>query len=723
MGLGYGDARTAATSKDDIRLEQVRIEVLLDDPGGHKPAEPGATVRVAILSTESFDATSIDPASITIEGVPVVRRKNGKARASIQDVNGDDLMDLIVRVNAEGLHITTEPKKIAMQGATLDGRLVQGGGCVRSSGIPCAGELLSPPDGKSRSGKAGKKNVSIAAVNATIVSAGATLVSESCTPPNGALDPNETVTVSFCIQNTGVGNTTKLIGTLQATGGVTNPSGPQDYGVVVAGGPPVCRNVTFTVTGTCGGTITASIQFQDGATNLGTVTYTFTLGTLVVVFQENFDGVTEPALPAGWTPSQGVTLMGGPLWVTSTTTPDTAPNDAFSTAPNHTFDNRLDTPLIAILTGSAQLIFRNNFDLNDSGGGFDGAVLEISSPNIESGDFTGITAAGGSFVSGGYNMTIPEDQPSVIAGRSAWSGTSGGYITTVVNLPAAVAGQSITLRFRLACDNNVASVGWRIDTIRITDGFVCSTTCPPPACTITCPGNQSPSAATGQCFAVVTYAAPTTTGTCGTVTCSPASGSMFPIGTTIVTCASTAGPSCSFAVTVNDTQAPVITCPGDITTTTTINSPCAVATFAPTATDNCPGVTTLCSPASGSCFAVGTTTVTCTATDSSSNTATCSFTVSVFNVCLQDDSNPGIVFLGNTVTGDYRFCCRGTIFTGRAQVTRKGNIATFEQFGPDRKVLAKYDGGVNRGSASIQSQVASCTITDRDTRNNSCVCQ
>ncbi|MEK6289352.1 MAG: FG-GAP-like repeat-containing protein, partial [Acidobacteriota bacterium] len=171
------------------------------------------------------------------------------------------------------------------------------------------------------------------------------------------------------------------------------------------------------------------------------------------------------------------------------------------------------------------------------------------------------------------------------------------------------------------------------------------------------------------------------------------------------------------------TPCTAIVCAANITTTASINSTCAVATFAPVAGDTCPGVTPVCSPPSGSCFAVGTTTVTCTATDESGNTATCSFTVTVFNVCLQDDSNPGIVFLGDTITGAYRFCCQGTTFTGIAKVTKKGSIATFEQTGPDRKVLAKYDGGVSRGSASIQSQVASCTITDRDTRNNSCFCQ
>ncbi|MGH9802472.1 MAG: proprotein convertase P-domain-containing protein, partial [Blastocatellia bacterium] len=55
-------------------------------------------------------------------------------------------------------------------------------------------------------------------------------------------------------------------------------------------------------------------------------------------------------------------------------------------------------------------------------------------------------------------------------------------------------------------------------------------------CTLTCPANITVSNAANQCGATVTYAVPTTTGTCGTVTCSPASGTFFPVGTTTVTC-------------------------------------------------------------------------------------------------------------------------------------------------------------------------------------------
>jgi hypothetical protein len=58
-----------------------------------------------------------------------------------------------------------------------------------------------------------------------------------------------------------------------------------------------------------------------------------------------------------------------------------------------------------------------------------------------------------------------------------------------------------------------------------------------------------------------------------------------------------------------------------------------VVTYAsPTATDNAPGpVTIACSPASGAMFAVGTTVVTCTATDASGNVATATFNVTAQN--------------------------------------------------------------------------------------------
>ena len=114
-----------------------------------------------------------------------------------------------------------------------------------------------------------------------VITSGMTSISaESCSPPNNAADPGETVTMNFELLNVGTANTSNLVATLQATGGVTSPSGPQNYGALVANGAPVSRPFTFTVGTTCGQTITATLQLQDGASNLGMVTFSFNTGAL-----------------------------------------------------------------------------------------------------------------------------------------------------------------------------------------------------------------------------------------------------------------------------------------------------------------------------------------------------------------------------------------------------------------------------------------------------------
>src|SRR5262249_43962924 len=61
------------------------------------------------------------------------------------------------------------------------------------------------------------------------------ITAEDCNV-DGKADPGENISVQLCLSNTGGANTTNLVATLAATGGVTNPSAPQSYGVVLAGG-------------------------------------------------------------------------------------------------------------------------------------------------------------------------------------------------------------------------------------------------------------------------------------------------------------------------------------------------------------------------------------------------------------------------------------------------------------------------------------------------------
>jgi uncharacterized repeat protein (TIGR01451 family) len=90
-------------------------------------------------------------------------------------------------------------------------------------------------------------------------------------------------------------------------------------------------------------------------------------------------------------------------------------------------------------------------------------------------------------------------------------------------------------------------------------------------CELDCPANVVVTANTtqgGEPGAFVTYAAAAVSGNCGAVTNNPASGSFFPVGThSIVSSSEIGSASCTFTVTVLDSNPPTITCPANITAT------------------------------------------------------------------------------------------------------------------------------------------------------------
>ncbi len=232
-----------------------------------------------------------------------------------------------------------------------------------------------------------------------------------------------------------------------------------------------------------------------------------------------------------------------------------------------------------------RLTFRNSYNTEPT---FDGAVLEIS---INGGAFADILAAGGSFIEGGYNGSITVTD-NVLTGRAAWTGNSAGFITTTVVLPPASYGQNAQLRWRTAYDTgtNPGGGGQRIDTISI---YQSTRFCCGGACVLSCPSNITVNNDPGECGAIVNYPAPTYTGNCGTVTPSQASGTFFPVGTTtvVVTGQRLDGTSdtCSFTITVNDTESPVVSTP--TTSPNTLwppNHQMVDVTVNYTATDNCP---------------------------------------------------------------------------------------------------------------------------------------
>lgn len=144
----------------------------------------------------------------------------------------------------------------------------------------------------------------------------------------------------------------------------------------------------------------------------------------------------------------------------------------------------------------------------------------------------------------------------------------------------------------------------------------------------------------------VTYTAPTATDVVDpapAVSCAPASGTGFAAGPTSVTCtakdAALNTSSLSFNVVVEDTTAPVIAAGHADVTVPATGSSTTVTYTSPAATDAVdPAPTVTCAPASGSGFAVGTTSVSCTAKDASGNTSS----PATFSVIVQDSTAPTI---------------------------------------------------------------------------------
>lgn len=98
-----------------------------DDTNCVNPGSRGV-IPVAIFSEESFDATQIDPGSISLEGAGVAVRGNGNRLQSLEtDVDGDGLLDLLVHVETQGLDSGQVETGVAcIIGETFDGQPIFG---------------------------------------------------------------------------------------------------------------------------------------------------------------------------------------------------------------------------------------------------------------------------------------------------------------------------------------------------------------------------------------------------------------------------------------------------------------------------------------------------------------------------------------------------------------------------------------------------------------------
>ena len=312
---------------------------------------------------------------------------------------------------------------------------------------------------------------------AVLENVGTKFIAESCAV-NDSAEPGETVTINIALRNTGARNTANLTAVLQPTGGVNNPSQPQNYGILPTGGNSVLRPFTFTAAPSlaCGDPVLLTFALQDGAENLGMVAVTLNTGTKRTALQENFDSVTAPNLPDGWTTGATGAQRN---WTTATAQKQSAPNSAFSPNPLQVGVNELVSPVFQIVSPNAEISFRNWYELETTflrNKFYDGSVLEIK---IGNDDWRDIEAAGGVFISGGYDGVLDGCCQNPLVGRRAWSGKSGvnqtsEFIFSKAKLPASAAGNNVRLRWRVGTDVGTSRQGQYVDDLIVSDGAICS---------------------------------------------------------------------------------------------------------------------------------------------------------------------------------------------------------------------------------------------------------
>ncbi len=122
-----------------IKYQVPPIEVEIDvKPGSDvNPInlKSGGVIPVAILTTDDFDATTVDPDTIELSGAAVAVRGNGKhIMAEQTDVDGDGDIDLLVHIETQALDIEPGTTIVTLTGETFDGTKIQGSDDIKLVG-------------------------------------------------------------------------------------------------------------------------------------------------------------------------------------------------------------------------------------------------------------------------------------------------------------------------------------------------------------------------------------------------------------------------------------------------------------------------------------------------------------------------------------------------------------------------------------------------------------
>lgn len=135
--VGYGvnpDGNTEAWLANiaAINLIAVPIDIKPDDSNNSINLSAAGVIPVAILSTADFDATTVDPESVSLAGASVkMVGKSEKYLCNQSDVNEDELIDLVCKIYTAQFMIEKGETNAVMEAETIDGTKLRGEDIIR----------------------------------------------------------------------------------------------------------------------------------------------------------------------------------------------------------------------------------------------------------------------------------------------------------------------------------------------------------------------------------------------------------------------------------------------------------------------------------------------------------------------------------------------------------------------------------------------------------------